>query len=202
MLEIIKAGGIVMIPLLLCSVIGSAIIIERLISLRSSKVIPKTLLKTVWGWVENGEVTEEKINNLIDSSYLGRLLAVGLINRKQPRFIIHQRLEDMGRQIVGELEYLLYILEIIFSIAPFLGLLGTVLGMIDIFNAVGEVERANSRELAGGIATALITTVTGLVIAIPTLAFHRYFLQKISRFTLEMESQAERLLDGLQLVNK
>lgn len=191
-----------MIPLVICSVVGSAIIVERMFSLRRSKIIPNNLLPKIWKWLEEDSIDEQKIEQVMKSSSLGRVLSVGLINRRQPRFIVQQRLEDIGRQIYNDLEQFLYILEVIVAIAPFLGLLGTVLGMIEIFNAIGEVERADSKELASGISTALITTVTGLIIAIPALAFHRYFLHRISGYIVEMEKQADRLLDVIQFANK
>ena len=166
-------------------------------TLRRSAVMPKKILAQVWTWLEENSVNDEKIELLSRSCPLGRILAVGLKNRNQPRFIVSQRLEDVGRQVASSLEQFLYVLEIIFSIAPFLGLLGTVLGMVEIFQVVNEATDANARELAGGISTALISTVSGLLIAIPTLIFHRYFTATVARLILEMEYEADRLLNAI-----
>ncbi|MDI9347190.1 MAG: MotA/TolQ/ExbB proton channel family protein [Methylacidiphilales bacterium] len=197
MLEIIQSGGWVMVPIVLCSVIASAIVIERFVFLRKNRIFPRSVIEKVWTWVEDNDITKDKIETLKNSSLLGKVLATGLEYRNQPRFVIQQRLEDVGRQVTSELEQFLYILEIIVSIAPFLGLLGTVIGMIEIFQTVTLSTSASSKELAGGIATALITTVGGLLVAIPALVFHKIFLNKISEIVLAMEREATRLLDVL-----
>ncbi len=195
MIELIKAGGWVMYPLLLCSVAAMTIIVERLWALQREKVIPKGLVVMVWGWLKNEGVDKRKIEILRKGSPLGRILAAGLLNRHHSREVMKESIEEAGGQVVHDLSRYLAMLGTIASISPLLGLLGTVLGMIDVFSVISLQGVGNAQALSGGIATALITTAAGLCIAIPTLLFYRYFRGKVDEFVVAMEQEALKLLD-------
>lgn len=191
----IEAGGWLMIPILLCSVIAVAIIVERFWSLQAKKIAPLNLVAQVWQWYKAKSLDENRIDALSSNSPLGRILASGLMNRNHPREVMKESIEDTGRQVVHELERFLNTLGTIAAITPLLGLLGTVIGMIKVFTAIMSHGVGNPSVLAGGISEALITTAAGLFVAIPTLIFYRYFRGKVDSLVLKMEEEALKIVD-------
>ena len=201
MLEIILAGGWLMAPILLCSTLSVAIIIERFWSLRRVNVVPDGVGKTVEGWAARHELDLSHLNQLRSESALGRVLAAALSNRHRPRDVIKEAVEDTGRHVVHELERFLNTLGTIAGIAPLLGLLGTVIGMIKVFSAIMLHGVGNANELAGGISEALITTAAGLTVAIPSYFFYRYFRGMVAEYVISMEEQAISLIEAIERVN-
>lgn len=196
MLEIIVKGGITMVPLLLGSVLALAIILERLWALRASRVTPKHLVAQVWNWHKKNELDSARIRSLRDASPLGEILAAGLVNHAHGREIMKESIEETGRHVVMRLERFLNTLGTIASISPLLGLLGTVFGMIDIFTVItAQGGNQNIASLAGGIAEALITTATGLIIAIPTFIFYRHFQRRVDELVSAMEQEALKMVE-------
>ncbi len=195
-LDIIKSGGIVMYPLLLCSVLALAIIIERFWTLRASRLAPKALVNALWSWIKRKELNSKRLRELRDAAPLGRILAAGLVNAKHGRDIMKESIQEEASAVVHEMERFLTALGTIASIAPLLGLLGTVLGMIEIFAQLQQDGGAgNTAALAGGISEALITTVAGLTVAIPALIFHRYFMRRVDEIIVDMEQDSLRLVE-------
>ena len=197
MLELLLAGGWVMWPILACSAIALAIILERFWTLRRSAVIPPGLGQEVREWAAQHKLDPSHVESLRATSPLGELLAAGLEVRHRPREVIKERIEDVGRHVVHGMERFLNTLGTISGIAPLLGLLGTVIGMIKMFLAILEHGVGDVTQLAGGIGQALITTAAGLVVAIPALMFYRYFRGRVLEYVVEMEKQAIALLDTL-----
>jgi len=197
MLEYVKAGGWVMWPIILCSVTALAIIIERSWTLRASRVIPGHLVAQVWHLLRAGELSDQKIVEVRDSSPLGRVLAAGLALRDAPRDLMKERIEDVGRHVGHEMERYLNTLGTIAAIAPFLGLLGTVSGLIRVFGAITQTGLGNPTVLAGGISEALVATFAGLAIAIPSLIAYRYFRGRVVELVLMIEQEVIRLVDAL-----
>ena len=197
MFELVKSGGWVMWPIILCSVAAVAIIGERFWSLQKKYVCPANLVAQVQQWLVNKELSQERIALVRDSSPLGRILAAGLINRDHEREIMKEAIEDTGRHVVPELERYLNSLGTIAAISPFLGLLGTVLGMIQMFAGVSTQGIGDPAAVAGGIAQALITTAAGLVVAIFSLMFYRYFRARINELLVDMEQQAIKMVEIL-----
>ncbi len=195
MYELIQAGGWLMLPIILCSVIALAIVVERFWSLQQKKIAPSTLVGQVWQWHKANNLDQGHLDALSSSSPLGRVLVAGLVNRQHPRDIMKESIEEMGRQVVHELERYLNTLGTIASITPLLGLLGTVIGMIDVFSAIMTQGVGNPGVLAGGISQALITTAAGLAVAIPSLIFYRYFRGKVDALVLKMEEEALKIVD-------
>ena len=195
MFEMVQAGGWLMVPILLCSVFALAIIGERFWTLQQKKVTPKQLVGQVWQWYKNDNLDESHIEALNNSSPLGRILAAGLVNRHHDREIMKECIEEVGRQVVHELERYLTTLGTIASITPLLGLLGTVIGMIKVFTAITMQGVGNPAVLANGISEALITTAAGLSIAIPSVFFYRYFRGKVNSLVLKMEEEALKIVD-------
>lgn len=195
MFELITAGGWLMLPIMLCSVVAMAIIGERFWVLKQEKVLPNNLVGQVWQLHKQRELSQERIKQLRDGSPLGRILAAGLINMHHDREVMKEAIEDTGRQVVQELERFLNTLGTIASIAPLLGLLGTVIGMIKVFTAITELGVGNPTVLAGGISEALITTAAGLSVAIPSLMFYRYFRGKVDALVLKMEDEALKMVE-------
>lgn len=202
MLEIIKAGGPIMWPIILCSVIALGITVERLWTLRRKRVIPEHMVAQVWHWLRNNELDEERIKVIRDSSPLGRVLAAGLLQRRATREIMKENVEDIGRHVAHELDRYLNTLGTIAAIAPLLGLLGTVTGMIDVFSTIVNVGVGDPTALAGGISQALLTTAAGLIVAIPALIAYRYLRGKVRAHVVDMEAEAIKLVEALQLLNR
>jgi len=184
-----------MYPILLCSVVALAIVAERFWSLQQKKIAPSNLVAQVWQWYKSDNLDDGHLEGLSNSSPLGRILAAGLYNRHHPRDIMKESIEDTGRQVVHELERYLNTLGTIASVTPLLGLLGTVIGMIEVFTVIMEHGVGNPGVLAGGISKALITTAAGLSVAIPTLIFSRYFRGKVDSLVLKMEEEALKIVD-------
>lgn len=197
MLELFKAGGWLMLPLLACSIIAVGIIAERFWSLQAKHISPPELVSQIWQWLRFQQVDESRIRALQTNSPLGQILASGLINREYSREITKESIEDVGRHVTVSLERNLNTLGTIAAIAPLIGLLGTVIGMIKVFAVITTEGVGNPETLAGGISEALITTATGLVVAIPSLIFYRFFRGKISRLVVDMEEQAMKLIEIL-----
>lgn len=197
MLEIVKSGGWLMYPIILCSVVALAIIGERFWALQRSRVCPQHLLAQIWTWIKNNELDNNRIKALQAGSPLGRVLAAGLINRHHERSVIKEAIDEAGRQVLVELERFLNTLGIIAQISPLLGLLGTVVGMIQVFAAITLEGVGNATPLAGGISTALITTAAGLFVAIPAIMAHRYFERKVDELVVSMEQESVKLVEVL-----
>jgi biopolymer transport protein ExbB len=197
MWEIVRAGGPLMWPIILCSIGAAAIILERLWTLQDKRVLPRDLTKKVWQLVESQQVNDKVIAALEQNSPLGKVLAAGLANRHRPREVMMERLQDAGRHVIHELERFLNALGTIAGVSPLLGLLGTVTGIIKAFNAIQAGGMGDPRMLSGGIAEALITTAAGLSVAIPAYMAHRYLRGKIDGIVVQMEKDALRLADAL-----
>lgn len=197
MFEIVKSGGWVMGPLLLCSVVATAIVAERFWALRKQRICPRNLVDQIWQWAKAGQMDVMRISSLRGSSPLGRVLAAGLMNRHYSREVMKESIEEAGRHVVLELERYLNTLGTIASISPLLGLLGTVLGMIKVFTAISAVGVGSPTEMAGGLSEALITTVAGLIVAIPSLMFYRHFQRRVDELVSTMEQEAIKMVEIL-----
>lgn len=198
MWELVKAGGWMMLPIILSSIAALAIIVERLWTLRPSRITPPNLLGQVWRWIKDKQLDSQKLKELRASSPLGEVLAAGLANSKHGRDIMKECIEEAAARVIHDLERYLNALGTIAGIAPLLGLLGTVLGMIQIFGGFMSSGMANAPVLAGGISTALITTAAGLMVAIPSLFFHRYLQRRVDELVVGMEQEAIRLVEVVQ----
>jgi len=194
--SIILAAGWPIWPLLFASIIAVALIIERLIALRRSKVLPAGLLQRVIGEYRQQGVTQPMLDLLEAQSPLGRVLAAGLRNVGSSREIMRESIEEAGSMVAHELERYLTTLGTLASISPLMGLFGTVVGMIEIFGAQSPTG-TNPMQLAHGISVALYNTGFGLVIAIPGMIFWRHFRALVNGFVLEMQQQAVRLVEVL-----
>ncbi|MFP5507179.1 MAG: MotA/TolQ/ExbB proton channel family protein [Gammaproteobacteria bacterium] len=197
MFELIQAGGWLMLPILACSVVAMAITVERFWMLRVARVLPRHLVAQVWNWVRNRQIDASRLHALRSGSPLGRILAAGLVNLQHDRAIMKEAIEDAGRHVVLELERYLNSLGTIAAVTPLLGLLGTVVGMIDVFNAITTQGVGNPGALADGISKALITTAAGLSVAIPALMFYRYFRGKVDMLVVRMEQEATKMVEVL-----
>lgn len=197
MLEIVRSGGWLMLPIIICSVISVAIILERLWTLQIGRVLPNNLTRQVWTWVSRNELDHGHIKSLQDGSPLGEILAAGLTNRQNQREIMKESIEDTGRQVVHDLERYLNTLGTIAAVTPLLGLLGTVIGMVKVFAAITTHGVGDPTVLAGGISEALITTAAGLSVAIPSLIGYRYLRGKVDALVVRMEKEAVTLVEAL-----
>lgn len=197
MLEIVQAGGWLMLPIIACSVIAAAIILERLWTLQPKRVLPKNLTNQVWEWARHDRLDPKHLQTLHQSSPLGQILAAGLANRNEERQVLKESIEDCGRHVVHELERYLGTLGTIAAISPLLGLLGTVVGMIEVFAAIMANGVGNPGDLAGGISQALITTAAGLSVAIPSLTAYRYLRGRIDNLVVQMEKETMKFLEML-----
>lgn len=195
MFELIKAGGWLMLPIIACSVVAFAIVVERLWALRRSRVIPRRLVLEIWQWLKSGRLNEDRIEVLREGSPLGRVLAAGLANRSHSREVMKEAIEETGRHAAHELDRFLNTLGTIAAITPLLGLLGTVIGMIEVFSVITDVGVGSPGELAGGISKALITTAAGISIAVPSLIFYRFFRGRVDELVLEMEQESIKLVE-------
>ena len=195
MFELLKAGGILMVPILACSILALAIILERFWTLRPSRVTPQHTINELWRWIKKKELNGRKLKALQGSSPLGRILAGGLLNAKHGRDIMKESIEHEAAQVVHELERFLNPLGTIAVITPLLGLLGTVIGMIKVFSQIQLAGIGDPSVLAGGISEALITTAAGLGVAIPALIFHRFFIRRVDEMVVNMEQEAIKLVE-------
>ncbi|MEO5702556.1 MAG: MotA/TolQ/ExbB proton channel family protein [Gammaproteobacteria bacterium] len=197
MLEVIKAGGWVMGPIILCSILTTGIVLERFWSLQTRRIVPKNLVAQIWHWANNNQLDAEHIAYLRTSSPLGRVLAAGLVNLNHSREVMKESIQDTGRHAVHELERFLNTLGTIASVTPLLGLLGTVFGVIQVFGAMTSGSVGNPAEVAGGISKALITTAAGMSVAIPSLIFYRYFRGRVDELVVTMEQEAIKMVEVL-----
>ena len=198
MLELVKAGGWPMIPLLLLTVLALAIILERAWTLRRVAVLPPGLGPEVRAWASRGKLDPAHIESLRSNSPLGELLAAALDVRHRPRDLIRERIEDVGRHLVHRMERYLNTLGTISAAGPLLGLFGTVVGMIQMFLGILDHGIGDVTQLAGGIGKALVCTAAGMIVAIPALMAHRWFRGRISEYIVAMEHEAIQLLDVIE----
>ena len=199
MLDILMAGGWAMLPILVCSLVALAIVLERCWTLRRKAVLPPGLGEEVRQWARAGQLDPNHLEALSNGSPLGELLAAALAVRGQSRELIKERIEDTGRHIVHEMERYLSTLGTIALIGPLLGLFGTVIGLIRMFMQVMAGGIGDPAKMAGGIGEALICTASGLTVAIPAYVLHRYFRSRVAGYCVQMEKQATALLDELTL---
>jgi biopolymer transport protein ExbB len=197
-LELVKAGGWPMIPLLLLGVLALAIVVERFWSLRRKEILPPGLGEEVRAWAVKGQLEPAHIESLRRNSPLGEVLASALDVRNKPRDQIRERIEDTGRHVVHRMEKFLNALGSIASAGPLLGLLGTVVGMIQMFLGIQDSGVGDVNALAGGIGKALVCAAAGMIVAIPALLFHRYFRGRVTGYVMEMEKEATALVDALE----
>lgn len=186
-----------MLPIIVGSILAFAIIIERLWTLQERRVLPPNLSKEVWALVKDDSLSRKQIETLNDSSPLGQILAAGLNNRHRNREVMKESIEDTGRHVVHELNRYLNSLGTIAAISPLLGLLGTVIGMVNVFAAITTHGVGDPGILAGGISEALITTAAGLCVAIPSLIGYRYLRGRIDALVVQMEREALTLVESL-----
>lgn len=197
MLDLFSAGGVLMLPILLCSIAVLAIGLERWWSLRRSQVLPEPLLARLSnkaGWPNQVSALDE----LGQTSQLGYVLAVGLANLSLPQDEFQQVVRGALDMIAHNLERYLTVLGVIASICPLLGILGTVVGLIDVFDQLFAAQQAETQLLAGGISTALVTTAAGLMVAIPALVCHRVMLRHIDALLIEVEATSNRFFEQMR----
>ncbi len=198
MFELLKAGGFLIWPIMICSVIALAIVVERFLVLKPKQVVPRELMKEIKEMIVYNTLDQQDISRINAHSPLGRVLAAGLRNPNQHRVVIKEAIEETGRLVVHDLEKHLQTLGTIAAITPLLGLLGTVIGMIKVFAAITTFGVGDPQALAEGISEALVTTAAGLSVGIPSLMFYRFFRGRINELTVEMEQQALMLMKLLQ----
>jgi biopolymer transport protein ExbB len=192
--SLIQAAGWPIWLLIFASVVALALILERLWSLRQSVVAPQGMVDKVLAEYKHGGVTTELLAKTARRGPLGRVLATGLANLKSPRPVMKEAIEEVGHMVTHDLERFLTPLGTIAAMSPLLGLFGTVVGMIEIFGSQSAVG-SNPTQLAHGISVALYNTAFGLIVAIPSMIFYRYFRAKVDGLTLEMEQQATKLVE-------
>lgn len=197
MVNFLAKGGYVMIPILFCSVLAVAIIIERFINLRESKVIPNDFFNRIKGLLLEGHINEVLSICSKSNKPIAKIIEAGIMKYYFGRDEIKEAIEDAGRHEIAYLEKYLNILSTIAAVAPLMGLLGTVWGMIKVFNVISMEGVGQADKLAGGISEALITTAAGLVVAILTLIFHNIFSERADRLILKMEKSSMELTEIL-----
>ncbi|MBY0572553.1 MAG: MotA/TolQ/ExbB proton channel family protein [Undibacterium sp.] len=201
MFAILQAAGWPIYFLLVASIVALALIIERSLSLRRQRILPNTLLDEVIRVYQSGKVKQEVIDQLALNSPLGRVLAAGLRNVNAPRDVMKESIEEAGSAVAHDLEKFLTTLGTIASLAPLMGLFGTVVGMIEIFGSQNSAG-ANPAQLAHGISVALYNTGFGLLIAMPAMIFYRHFRALVTSFVVEMEQQAVKFVDVVHSTRK
>ncbi|BFM48174.1 MotA/TolQ/ExbB proton channel family protein [Marinomonas sp. THO17] len=197
MLSFIQSGGFFMWPLLACSILTLAIILERFWTLRKNSVAPKGLLTDVMMRLRDDKMTLEYIRSMQSKTGLASIFAAGLVASKHGRSAMKESVQEAASHVIHELERFMNTLGTIAAISPLLGLLGTVVGMIKVFSVLMENGAGNTALLAGGISEALLTTAAGLGVAIPALIFHRFFARRIDELVVTMEQQSTKLVDAL-----
>lgn len=202
MLELMSTGGWLMLPIILCSILATAIVVERFWTLDSHRVSPKNLLPQIWVWLKNNQLDSTKLRKLHLSSPLGHILAAGLSCREYEREVMTEAIERAASLVIHEMESYLGALGTIAAICPLLGLLGTVTGMIQVFSEVMGGGSTVASPLAEGISSALLTTAAGLTVAIPSYVFHRYFTLKIEILVLNLEQESSKLIDSIYVNRK
>lgn len=197
MIEIIMAGGWLMVPIIACSVAVIAITIERFWTLKPEKIAPRHQLGQVWNLIQNNQMDGDRLKELRRSSPLGRILAAGLSNSRHGRDVMRDSIQETANHVIHDMERFLGTLGMVAAIAPLLGLLGTVFGMISVFRDIMLEGTGNAGLLAGGISQALITTAAGLSVAIPAMISHRFFQRRMDALAVTMEQEAIKLVDAL-----
>jgi biopolymer transport protein ExbB len=197
MLEIVQAGGWLMLPIIACSIVAVAIVLERLWTLQEKRVLPPSVTAQAWESVQHGQLDAQHVQQVHQSSPLGQVLAAGLAYRQTSREVMKEAVEDAGRHVVHELERYLNPLGTIAAISPLLGLLGTVSGMIRSFTAITAEGVGNPTVLAGGISEALITTAAGLTVAIPSLIAYRFLRGRVDALVVKIEKESTRFMELL-----
>lgn len=197
MFELVRSGGWMMLPIILCSIVAIAIVIERFWTLNPSRIAPRNALADVWGKLRHNQLDAAQLRELRMSSPLGQILAAGLVNAKSGRGIMTESIEQAASHVVHDMERYLSTLGTIAAITPLLGLLGTVFGMIQVFSDIMSLGTGNANVLAGGISQALITTAAGLCVGIPALMFYRMFLRRVESLVVELERESIKLVDAL-----
>jgi biopolymer transport protein ExbB len=198
MYDFVVKGGVLMIPIALCSIIALAIFLERLWSLRKSKVIPRDFLIEIEDLIRREKIPEAVTRCRRDNSSMANIIVAGIRNFGKRREIVKESIEEIGRKEAATLERYINVVGTIAAISPLLGLLGTVFGMIKAFNVISIQGVGNPSSLAGGISEALITTAAGLVVAIPTFVLYRYLANKADALIVEMEEHSIRMVDLLK----
>ena len=193
MLELLTAGGWLIWPILLCSIASLAIIIEKFRHLGEDRVMPPGMYNRIEKLIQDKKLTNAHLITLADQSPLGSIFATAISQAHLRKSELKATVEDSGRHQIHEMEKYLNTLGSIAAITPLLGLLGTVVGMIKVFAAITIVGVGQPQELAEGISQALITTATGLTVAIPSLLFYRYFKSRIRALSIDMEREVLRL---------
>ncbi len=194
---IILSGGIIIWPIILLSIISLAIVLEKLWNLARDIIIPRNLTENLISLVSDDSLTEKKIKKMSNDSVLGNIFAHLIREKNKDKASLRLKAEEVGRFEVNRLEQYLSLLGTIATVSPILGLLGTVMGMINIFSNLLESNLGSVSPLAGGIAEALVTTAAGLFVAIPTLIFYRHFSRTIENYSLELEEESNKLIDYL-----
>lgn len=197
MWELVKAGGVLMLPLVICSIAMCAIIIERCIRLRLDKIAPASLMTQINKHLRADTLNSQAIAKLKQNSILGDMLATGLENRTHGFQFSENQMQTRANELIHQLEKNLNFLGTIGAIAPLLGLLGTVIGIIAAFMAVNAGGVTDPAMLAAGVSQALITTAAGMVVAIPALIAYRYFQRKIADIAMLFETRGNQLLSML-----
>lgn len=195
MFAIVQAIGWPIWPLIIASIVALALIIERSVALRPAKVVPDSLLQDVLSLLTRGQVTPDVLGKLAQSSPLGRVLAAALRNIDAPRDVVTEAVANAGSHVAHDLSRYLTLLGSIGSVAPLLGLLGTVVGMIEIF--ASQQAGSNPQQLAHGISIALYCTAFGIIVAVPAVLFYRHFKTRVEDLLVNMEDQAQRLVDTM-----
>ena len=199
LIEVFRAGGPVMWPLLICSLIALAITIERAVNLRSARILRPSLVERVSGLAEGGRV-DRAIETCRDSpGIFSSIVIVGLdaAERGEGEAVAREAIEDAGRHETARLQRYLGTLGTIVGISPLLGLLGTVTGMIEVFNTIASAGAGQAAQLSSGISQALLTTATGLLIAIPALVAYNFFQEKAQVLVTDLERESLRVLRSL-----
>ena len=194
---IILSGGIIIWPIILLSIISLAIVLEKLWNLARDIIIPRNLTENLISLVSDDSLSEKKIKKMSNDSVLGNIFAHLIKEKNKDNASLRLKAEEVGRFEVNRLEQYLSLLGTIATVSPILGLLGTVMGMINIFSNLLESNLGSVSPLAGGIAEALVTTAAGLFVAIPTLIFYRHFSRTIENYSLELEEESNKLIDYL-----
>jgi biopolymer transport protein ExbB len=197
MWEVFQAGGPFMWAISLCAIVTLGIVAERFWTLQHRRVMPPDLTRRIWTLVENGQVNDKVLAALEVNSPLGKILATGLQHRHRPREVMMERLEDTGRHVAHELDRYLNTLGTIAGVAPLLGLLGTVTGIIKAFNVIYSGGLGDPRALSGGISEALLTTAYGLMVAIPSFVAYRYLRGRVDAIVVQIEKDVVRFADAL-----
>lgn len=194
-LEIIRAGGWIMWPLMAASIVALAIIIERSWTLRSAQILPPGLSARALQQLREGKFGREQLAALRESSPLGFVLSAAVANARQGRAAMQAAVDTAGGQVVHEMERFLTTLGALASVATLLGLLGSVIGMIEIFNAVSLRGTGDPTLMAKGISVALIATASGLMVAIPAQFFHRILMRRVDDLAIRLETEVMRFVD-------